>query len=144
MTVVEGSDGNSAARRSPGEHALELQILRETDGGLELVGSRCPRCEKHFYPPRRLCSNDLAECSQVALSSRGTVYEATHIRIAPVGFEAPFWLGYVDLPENVRVFAQIEWSGDAEPRHGDHVELVIKTVRQGSEPVAGPVFTGPA
>lgn len=129
--------------RFPGQHALEQQILREGEDGLELVGSRCPRCETSFYPPRRLCARDLAECETVALSTRGTLYEATKIRIAPVGFEAPFWLGYVDLPENVRVFAQIEWSGDGEPRAGAPVELVVKTVRQGPPEVLGPVFAGP-
>lgn len=133
-----------SAVRLPGQHALEHQILREGDDGWQLVGSRCPRCATHFYPPRRLCASDLAECEQVALSSRGTLYEATRIRIAPVGFEAPFWLGYVDLPEDVRVFAQIEWDGEGEPRHGAAVELVIKTVRHEPAEVLGPVFVGPA
>lgn len=134
----------SNAPRFPGQHALELQVLREGDEGLELVGSRCPECGTHFYPPRRLCANDLSECREVVLSTHGTLYEATQIQVAPVGFEAPFWLGYVDLPENVRVFAQIEWNGDGEPRHGDRVELAIKTVRQEPSPVVGPVFVGPA
>lgn len=134
----------STTLRFPGQHALEQQVVRETDGGLELVGSCCPQCDAHYYPPRRLCAVDLAECRAVALSSRGTLYEATRVRIAPVGFDAPFWLGYVDLPENVRVFAQIEWRGDTEPRHGDAVELTIKTVRKEPVPVVGPVFSGPA
>jgi len=91
-----------------------------------------------------LCAKDLTECETVALSSHGVLYEASLIRVAPVGFKAPFWLGYVDLPENVRVFAQIEWTDDTEPQHGDPVELQIKLVRHDPAPVLGPVFIGPA
>lgn len=125
----------------PAEHALEHQILRRDGDGWELVGSRCDSCERHYYPPRELCPQDLTRCEEVALSRDGFLYEATQIHVAPVGFTAPFWLGYVDLPEQVRVFAQIQPAEGHDPRHGDRVELMIRQVRTDPREIIGPVFT---
>ena len=37
-----------------------------------LLGSRCPQCGEHFYPPRYVCLNCYHEgLEEVALSTRG-------------------------------------------------------------------------
>lgn len=129
--------------RLPGEHALDQQTLREIDGAWRLVGSRCGTCGTVQFPPRVLCPDDLTECDEAVLGTGGVVYEASLVRVAPVGFTAPYWVAYVDLPEGVRLFAQLDWTGDDEPRHGDAVECVVRTVRTEPYEVLGPVFAGP-
>jgi uncharacterized OB-fold protein len=129
--------------RLPGQHALDQQIMVERDGRWRLMGSRCPACGTAYFPPRVLCAADLTECAEVELSARGTIYEASRIMVAPVGFTAPYWVAYVDLPERVRLWALLDWSADREPTHGDQVEYTVREVRH--DPVVlGPVFSGPA
>lgn len=95
-------------------------------GGGRLIGARCPACGAHFFPRRELCSRCLGHLEPVALSGRGTVHTFTVIHQAPPGFEAPYVLAYVDLPEGVRVLGQLE----GEPAIGAQVELVLRTVGQ--------------
>lgn len=130
--------------RLPGEHAQDQPVLRQIDGAWRLVGSRCGTCGSVYFPPRRLCVEDLGECEPVPLSTTGSLYEASLVRIAPLGFTAPYWAGYVDLPEGVRLFAPLDWHADREPRHGDPVVCTVRVVRSEPYEVLGPVFTGPA
>lgn len=44
---------------------------------------------------------------ETALSKRGTLYSFSVNQMAPAGFEAPYIVGKVDLPENVRIFSVI-------------------------------------
>jgi uncharacterized OB-fold protein len=61
--------------------------------------------------------------------------------LAPQGFEAPYWVGYVDLDEGARYFAQIGWNeGDPDPSHGDSVSMSVEPVGSGEDRVLGPVF----
>jgi uncharacterized OB-fold protein len=61
--------------------------------------------------------------------------------LAPQGFEAPFWVGYVDLDEGVRFFAQIASAdGDSDPAHGDRVAMHIEAIGAGADAIYGPVF----
>src|SRR3990170_1180503 len=48
-----------------------------------LLGSRCPQCGEHFYPPRYVCLNCYHEgLEEVALSTRGELYSFTIARAA--------------------------------------------------------------
>ena len=61
----------------------------------------------------------------VPLSSRGQIYSYTIIGYAPPGLQAPYAIGYVDLPEGVRVFAIItDWDRQS-LKVGADVELTI-------------------
>ena len=46
--------------------------------------------------------------TELALSPVGTLYTFSEIHVAPEGFSTPYAVGYVDLPEGVRLFGQIE------------------------------------
>lgn len=127
---------------TPGEAALDDPVMRHVDGDWRLTGSRCPVCTTTAYPARRLCARDQAPMDPCDLSDQGTIYEAVQVAIAPVGFDAPYWVGYVDLPEGVRVFSQILWTGEAPPGHGDAVRCRSMIVRRDPD-VIGPVFEGP-
>ena len=102
-------------------------VLEVGPEGGRLRGSRCPACGAHFFPPREICSRCLGELEAVALSGRGTVYTYTVIHQGPPGFEAPYVLAYVDLPEGVRVLGQVEVAPE-EARIGTEVELTLTTL----------------
>ena len=93
------------------------------ESALPLTGSRCSPCGNVAYPAAAGCqrcgSSDLVT---VELARRGTVWAHTVQRFAPKsppyvppaeGF-TPFAVGYVELPEGVRVEAVLECSDPAE------------------------------
>lgn len=126
--------------RLPGQDALDIQVMAELDGRWELMGSRCPRCSRCFYPPRALCPDDLAESESVPLSRRGHVYAAVEVARGPVGFDAPYWVAWVDLPEGVRVYTILDVPVGRSPEPGLPAELTPRVVRTEPYTVLGPVF----
>jgi uncharacterized OB-fold protein len=64
----------------------------------------------------------------VQLSPVGTLYTFCEIHIAPKGFATPYAVGYVDLPEGVRLFGQIEGRA-ADLRLGQQVAVTLGPVR---------------
>jgi uncharacterized OB-fold protein len=126
----------------PGEAAVERQVMRRTASGWVLVGSRCPACGRTFYPARELCPEHLEVCAEVDLSEHGVIHAAAFVVRPPAGFEQQFWVAYVDLPEGVRVFAQLEWRSERPPAGGDEVLLNAGRVRD-DPPRVGPRFSGP-
>jgi uncharacterized OB-fold protein len=84
--------------------------------GRALRGSRCPHCEVAVYPADPACPNCGGPAEQVDLSGTGTLWTWTVQRYAPKsppyavpegGFR-PFVVGYVELPEGVRVLAVLD------------------------------------
>lgn len=74
----------------------------------KLIGSRCAQCGMLVFPSVSICSGCLSEDSQPhAFGGEGTIYTYTVLHTAARGWEAPYVLGYVDLPEGVRVFAHL-------------------------------------
>lgn len=78
------------------------------DGTLRLYGSGCADCGTRLFPPVHVCpecmSENVAECE---LSAEGTLYSWSVVHVAPKQWKVPYIAGYVDLPEDVRVFAHI-------------------------------------
>lgn len=80
--------------------------------GLHLIGSHCQRCRQSYFPPREVCPKCFAdgeegEMDKIKLSSRGKLYTYSHVQVAPKRFLPPYVLGYIDLPEGVRVLGQM-------------------------------------
>jgi len=84
----------------------ELEV--RPDGSGSLLGSRCRSCGAHFCPVREACSGCLSDdLETVRFSTEGTLYTYSVVRQSTPAFEVPYILGYVDLPENVRIMGQI-------------------------------------
>jgi uncharacterized protein len=91
--------------------------------GRSLTGSRCQHCGTVAFPPARGCQS-CGRLSQtpLQLGSRGTVWGFTVQRfapksppyVAPPGGFVPFAVGYVELPEGVKVEAVLECTDFAE------------------------------
>jgi uncharacterized protein len=103
----------------------------EEAGAVRLHGSRCGRCSAVAFPAHKAaCAACGAESGQdsVLLSPVGTLYSFSEIHVAPRGFATPYAVGYVDLPEGVRLFGQIEGRA-ADLRIGQRVAVTLGPVR---------------
>lgn len=84
--------------------------------GGRLRGSRCADCAVAVYPAGPACPRCGGPAEPVVLSGTGTLWTWTVQRYAPksppyappaAGF-TPFAVGYVELPEGVRVLATLD------------------------------------
>jgi uncharacterized OB-fold protein len=104
------------------------------DSRPSLLGSSCRACKSVHFPPKTSCPDCFAaEVDRVALSRRGTVYSYATVRQAPRGFQAPYILAYVDLPEGLRLLAQLTCLNETKLSIGMDVELVIEPVRHADD-----------
>jgi uncharacterized protein len=99
-----------------------------------LLGSRCKGCGKMAFPPRSVCSTcHIEEMEKAPLSREGRLYTYTIIGYPPPGLTAPYAIGYVDLPEGVRVFSILtDWEKTG-LEVGMEVELVVGRFRDDKE-----------
>lgn len=125
--VVYGPDNWSA---SPLEHP-----------DAHLVGGRCASCGNTWFPRAEVCPGCLATAQMrpTPLSPTGTLYAYSVVHIAPAGFQAPYAIGYVDLPEGVRVFGHLDGWKDAPPAFGSPVRIYGGVIGRapGGEPLVG-------
>ncbi len=111
----------------------------DAEGRLRLVATRCETCGAHFFPRRRVCARCLgSQLSSVPLSTRGTLYTYTVVHQSTPQFATPYVLAYADLPEGVRLLAQLA-AAPADVRLGMPVELRVEPVATGADgrPVLG-------
>jgi benzoylsuccinyl-CoA thiolase BbsA subunit len=98
-----------------------------------LKGYRCKNCGKLWFPKFDFCPNPdcwSEEMEVVPLSRRGTIYSVTDVYIGQPTMREymPMSMAYIDLPENIRVTAQLD--GELGSFHcGDEVELITGPVR---------------
>lgn len=73
-----------------------------------LVGSKCDKCKRVYFPPRGVC-----ECKEktkdIYLSGFGKIVSYTTISAAPKGFEgmAPYVVGIIELDEGPKITAGV-------------------------------------
>jgi len=95
-----------------------------------LVGVRCTKCGRVYYPPVIKCAScGSGEVEEVELPSRGRLIYVSTLHQVPTPFEKskPILLGLVELDNGVRVLAQIvDADGDIKP--GAEVEMVVRRV----------------
>lgn len=74
-----------------------------------LKGYRCKKCGQLDFPKLSPCPSCWGEeFDIVALSRRGRLYASSDNYTGAVGLPTPYTFGYIDLPENLRIFAQLE------------------------------------
>ena len=104
--------------------------LFEVDAGgqFRLVATRCEACGAHFFPRRRVCARCLSSATTtVPLSTRGTLYTYTTVHQSTPEFTTPYVLAYADLPEGVRLLAQLV-APPGDVRIGMSVDLRVEPV----------------
>jgi uncharacterized OB-fold protein len=73
-----------------------------------LIGSRCRSCGAVAFPKRKVCHKchkDAVE--EMPLGKRGKLASFVVAWAVPEGFEPPMMLGYIDMPEGVRLLSMI-------------------------------------
>jgi uncharacterized OB-fold protein len=113
-----------------------------------LVGSRCTRCREVSFPKQSscpACTGDSTE--EILLARRGTLWTWTIQRFPPPPpflrdterFE-PYGVGYVELPEGLRVEARLTSADPAVLAIGMEMELVLEKFGAGPKGEARMTF----
>jgi len=124
---------SSASKRVPIREGL-FRPPSEPGEKPHLLGTRCKMCGLVSFPPRAVCSRCFSEeMESIPLSTTGRLYSYTIIGYAPPGLTAPYAIGYVDLPEGVRVFSILAGWNREGLKVGMDVELVLDKFRDDKE-----------
>ena len=104
---------------------LEMPV----DGSLPFLKAyRCKKCGQLDFKTILCTSCWGEEFDMVPLSRRGKVYSYSDIYVGQQGVPAPYMFAYVDLPENLRIFAQLEGEIGSY-RCDEEVELTVGPIR---------------
>jgi len=110
----------------------------------KLIGNRCRECGEYYFPKRILCPNCHKDgtLEEAYLGPQGKLYTYCIVKVAPMGFDAPYGLGYVDLPEGVRIYSMICANDLEKLGIGMDMELVIDRLRdeENGHPIYGYKF----
>ncbi|MCL2335838.1 MAG: OB-fold domain-containing protein [Firmicutes bacterium] len=115
----------------------------DTDtGNGTLLGNKCASCGQIYFPPVDFCFNCLGQVmEEAALSRRGKLYSYTRCHMPASRFQPPFFVGLVDIPEGVRVFAPLKEAADRSFQVGMDMEVKIEELwRENDKQVIGYVF----
>ena len=111
--------------------AIREGILREDAQGGALLGNKCMSCGQVYFPKADFCvgcfSKDMEE---VDLSRRGKLYSYTLSHLPASRIQPPFYVGFVDLPEGVRIFAPLKEIKNRPFQIGMEMEVVIEELWQ--------------
>ncbi len=119
----------------------EGAFIEGPDGGI-LLANKCKSCGQIFLPKAVFCLTCLSEdMEEVKLSRKGKLYSYTIGRMASMHFEPPYAIGYVDMPEGVRIFAPLKIVEDKPFKIGMEMEVVIEKLwQEGDNEVIGYKF----
>ena len=115
---------------------IEEGWFHDFGGGISLAGGRCPACNKTYFPTKAVCPSCFdGDQEKVPLSGKGTLHTFARSHMGPVGMQTPFTIGFIDLPEGIKLFSLLTecdpW--DEVLAVGMEMEMVIETVRQDEE-----------
>jgi uncharacterized OB-fold protein len=102
------------------------EVVIDAQGHPSLNGSKCKDCGLSVFPPSAVCPDCLSVHQQaLRLSSTGKLYSYTQIYVAPPTWAVPYIIGYVDLPEGVRLFGKVDAKSMDALKVDMPVEIVI-------------------
>ncbi len=106
----------------------------------QLIGSQCLHCGEIFFPVNPVCINCQSQSmKEIRLSRRGKIWSYSTIMLPPPQWykgPVPFDLGYVELPEGVRIWTRLLGAEPGTFKVGQEVELdidVMQVDKEGNE-----------
>lgn len=116
-------------RRIPLKEGL-FTVSSTTDEIPQLIGSKCPSCGEINFPKRQLCPNcHERNVEEIKLSRKGKIYSFTVVmQRPPIYYKGPipYAMGFVELPEGVRVQSLFTGCDPETLKIDMDVELVIE------------------
>lgn len=114
-------------------------VLTEGPDGGRLLANRCKSCGQVFFPNVDFCFSCFGEdMEDIVLGRRGKLYTYTIGYMASMHFQPPYAIGYVDMPEGVRIFAPLKMMEGKPFKVGMEMEVVIEELwREGEKQVIG-------
>ena len=102
-------------------------IVAEGPEGETLAGNRCRACEQVFFPKvEQVCLNCMEkQLEDVPLSRKGKLCSYTVVHMPASGFQPPYAVGFVDLPEGIRVFTPLVMDKYKPFREGMEMEVRV-------------------
>ena len=103
----------------------------ESKTGVRLAGGICAECDVVCFPIAANCPTCGAQAMKEHMTGTdGRLYSYTVVHTGPRQFGSPYAVGYVDMDDGLRLFAQIERSA-AELKLDARMELFIGEVSKG-------------
>jgi len=103
----------------------------ESSEGSILLANKCKLCGQTFFPKAVFClscfNEDMAE---LKLSLRGKLYSYTIGYMPSTHFEPPYAVGYVDMPEGLRIFTPLKIIEGKLFNIGMDMEVVVEKLWQ--------------
>ena len=127
----------SAARQLP----IAEGLFTWPSDSPQLIGSKCADCGEVTFPAQTRCpACPGTDCAETPLSPRGKLWTWTIQNFPPPKPYAgdprsfvPFGVGYIELPEGVRVEARLTENDAGRLRIGMDMELVIEAFADGDD-----------
>jgi uncharacterized OB-fold protein len=114
-------------------------IFAEGPDGGRLVANKCKSCGQVFFPRVDYCFSCLGkDMEDIILARRGKLYSYTIGYMPSMHFEPPYAIGYVDMPESVRIFAPLKMVEGKPFKVGMEMEVVVEELwREGERQIIG-------
>lgn len=100
---------------------------------LGLRAGRCGDCGEVAFPYAPRCVACSAATEPIVLGAVATVFESTTVHSPAPGLTAPYVVGYVDLPEGVRLFCPLHVPAGREPVPGERAVFETLELPRGGE-----------
>lgn len=119
------------SKTSPGRFIDDFWFQTVGDE-IRLVGSRCLACGKVAFPQKPVCPVCFSDgIETVPLSKNGTLHTFACSVMGPIGMETPFVMGFIDLPEGIKLYSLITgtetWGRDL--KIGMAMEMTIGKIK---------------
>lgn len=120
-------------------------LWQNTPHGPRLIGSRCTECGELYFPRQEnnLCVYcQSKELEEIQFGTRGMVYSCTCVMQRPPVYykgPVPYAIGFVEMPEGIRIETLFTDCNIEEVRVGMEVEMVIELLHEdeaGNEVIA--------
>lgn len=117
-----------------GQVPFREEIFINKNNSFFLLGTQCRSCKQIFFPKTGFCINCFSEdCEEVALSRKGRLNSFTISYMPVYHFNPPHAMGYIELPEGIRIFSPLSDWEETKLKIGMEMELEIDKLWEDNE-----------
>jgi hypothetical protein len=124
----------------------EARFWRENQARYNMIGRKCGKCQKVYFPPRDVCPKcrraSIGKMENIKLSGKGAIvsYSTIHEGLPAFQMQIPYTMAIIELEEGARITGQIvDCKGDC-VKIGSLVETVFRKL--GEEGKSGIIHYG--